>query len=113
MIASAIRIPWGENVFYGSHYYVVKEHRRLGYGTRLRDQVAREYVGDNILCVDAENGVANKNEAKFGYVKAGFNTGRFQGVAKESVDGVLQYTSGRMVKVSVIACRDVCMRLLS
>ena len=39
VIASAIRIPWGEGVYYGSYYFVAENHRKGGYGTRLRDQV--------------------------------------------------------------------------
>ena len=39
VVSFAIRIPWSENVYYGSLYYVAKAHRRRGYGTRLRDQV--------------------------------------------------------------------------
>ncbi len=39
VIASAVRLPWGAGVYYGSMYYVAKPHRGKGYGTRLRDQV--------------------------------------------------------------------------
>ena len=46
-------------------------------------QVAREHVGESILCVDAVEGrVTENNKNKFGYVQA-FVTGRFEGVAKE------------------------------
>jgi len=34
VVASAIRIPWGENIFYGSYYYVDPKCRGLGFGTR-------------------------------------------------------------------------------
>ena len=97
VVASAIRIPWGPKVFYGSYYYVHEKYRGAGYGTRLRDEVAREYVGDNILCVDAvEGAVATKNAAKFGYVY-GFKTVRFEGTAKSDYGKV--YTDGKIVKV--------------
>ncbi len=39
VVASAIRIPWGNGVYYGSYYYVAEKCRGKGYGTRLRDQV--------------------------------------------------------------------------
>ncbi len=39
VVASAIRIPWGNGVYYGSYYYVAGKCRGKGYGTRLRDQV--------------------------------------------------------------------------
>ena len=39
VVASAIRIP-GNGVYFGSYYYVAQAHRKYGYGTRLRDQVA-------------------------------------------------------------------------
>ena len=59
--------------------------------------MAREHVGDNILCVDAVQGkVTENNKTKFGYVH-GFVTGRFEGVAKEDY-GV--NFSGKIVKVS-------------
>ena len=81
VVASAIRIPWSDNVFYGSYYYVHERFRGKGYGTRLRDQVARDYVGEGILCVDAVMGkVSQTNEQKFGY-KSAFKTGRFHGAA--------------------------------
>ena len=97
VVASAIRIPWSENVFYGSLYYVDPSYRRLGYGTRLRDEVAREYVGENILCVDAVAGkVAADNQAKFGYTE-GFTTTRYEGVVK--ADNGAEYKDGKIVKV--------------
>ncbi len=44
VIASAIRIPWGDGVYYGSYYYVEERFRRGGYGTRLRDEVCMRYI---------------------------------------------------------------------
>ena len=80
VIVSGIRLPWSDNIFYGSYYYVHERFRGKGYGTRLRDQVAREYVGEGILCVDAVGKVSLSNEQKFGY-KPAFKTGRFHGAA--------------------------------
>ncbi len=66
---------------------------------RCRLQVAREHVGESILCVDAVQGkVTENNKTKFGYVQA-FTTGRFEGVAKE--DYGVNY-AGRIVSVSTI-----------
>lgn len=96
VVASAIRIPWAENVFYGSLYYVDGKYRGKGFGTRLRDQVAREYVGDNHLCIDSVTGkVARDNENKFEY-KYAFNTCRYEGIAKD--DYGIQYGS-EIIKV--------------
>ncbi len=39
VVASAIRIPWGSGIYFGSYYYVDERHRGKGYGTRLRDEV--------------------------------------------------------------------------
>ena len=98
VVASAIRIPWADNVFYGSYYFVDARFRSKGFGTRLRDQVARAYVGDSILCVDAVMGkVAQNNEQKFGY-KAAFDTGRFHGVASTDVGYSF---NGSIVEVSI------------
>ena len=97
VVASAIRIPWADNVFYGSYYYVAPQCRGKGFGTRLRDEVARTYVGTSTLCGDAVMGkVAATNEAKFGY-KPAFKTGRFHGTAK--ADYGVDY-SGTIVKVN-------------
>ena len=96
VVASAIRIPWGDNLFYGSYYYVNVKSRGLGFGTRLRDEVARAYVGDSMLCVDAMLGkVAHKNEEEFGY-KSAFKTGRFHCAARADVG--IQY-KGKIVGV--------------
>lgn len=84
VVASAIRLPWGEDILYGSYYYVDKPYRSRGFGTRLRDEVAREHVGTRTLCVDAVMGkVVDNNEQKFEY-RAAFKTGRFLGTAKAS-----------------------------
>ncbi len=98
-MSSCVRIHWGK-IVYGSYYYVSEAHRGAGYGTRLRDVVARGHVADKILVVDSVQGsVAKKNIDKFGYKYSGFNTARFKGVAKQSVDGVLKYTGGEVVQV--------------
>lgn len=92
VVSSAIRIPWADHVFYGSYYYVDPKYRGKGFGTRLRDEVARAYVGDSILCVDAVAGkVAKTNEQKFGYSTA-FTTSRFHGIAKRDVGVVYEGT---------------------
>jgi GNAT superfamily N-acetyltransferase len=84
VVASAVRLPWGDDICYGSYYYVDKPYRSRGFGTRLRDEVAREHVGTKTLCVDAVMGkVAENNQHKFGYREA-FKTGRFQCTAKSS-----------------------------
>ena len=61
--------------------------------------MAREHVGENILCVDAVDGkVTENNRTKFGYIYA-FGTGRYEAVAKE--DYGIKY-SGKIVKVRVV-----------
>ena len=100
VISSAIRIPWADNVFYGSYYYVDPKYRGKGFGTRLRDEVARSYVGESILCVDAVTGkVAQTNQQKFGYTAA-FKTGRFHGIAKSDVG--IKY-DGKIVEVCLFS----------
>jgi len=84
VVASAVRLPWGDNICFGAYYYVDTAYRSRGFGTRLRDEVAREHVGNKLLCIDAVLGkVAEDNALKFGYHSA-FKTGRFQGIAKSS-----------------------------
>ena len=58
VVASAIRIPWGNGVYFGSYYYVAEAQRKNGYGTRLRDQVhsyilqlSRTLCTKSILCL--------------------------------------------------------------
>ena len=99
VIASAIRIPWSDNTFYGSLYFVDEKFRRNGYGTRLRDQVAREYVGENILCVDAVIGKVSETNKKHGYMER-FKTARFQSIAKVDYGVEYRSTQGSIVPVS-------------
>ena len=97
-VASAIRIPWGK-VYYGSYYYVDESCRGKGFGTRLRDEVARDYVGKNICCIDAMLGsVTEKNLAKFGYI-VGYKTGHYSATAKRNV---VQH-AGEIKKVNLCA----------
>lgn len=79
LVASAIRIPWTDTVFYGSYFYVLEKHRRAGFGRRLRDDVATPYVGDKVLCIDAHDDLLEMNKRK-GYTE-GFRVRRFQGIA--------------------------------
>jgi len=103
LVASTIRIPWG-NVYYGSMYFVAEEHRGKGYGTRLRDQVAFSHVGNNILVVDAVQGKVAETNKKYGY-KDTATSGRYQGVAKETVPGV--QCSCKILPVKDVAFDDV------
>ena len=68
LVASAIRIPWTNNVCYGGFFYVVEKHRQAGFGKRLRDDVATPYVGDKILCIDAHDNLLEMNKRK-GYTE--------------------------------------------
>ena len=62
-------------------------HLFQGFGTRLRDEVAREYVGSGILCIDAVLGkVAQNNRTKFDYKDADFQTARYEGTATADID---------------------------
>ena len=97
VVASAVRLPWSDmgkeegDVFYGSYYYVAKDFRGKGFGTRLRDQLAVEHwkVGKNVLVIDAVPGkVTENNEKKFGYIFK-WVTQRYSCKAKEQVDGLL------------------------
>lgn len=83
VIASAIRIAWGKNIMYGSLYFVHADYRRKGYGTRLRDDVARAQVGSRTLCIDAVMGKVAETNRKLGY-ENGFITARFLGIARSS-----------------------------
>ena len=83
-VGSVIRIPWG-NIFFGSYYYVDEKYRGKGFGTRIRDEVARKYVGEKPCCIDAVLGtVTQRNLTKFGYI-LGPKTGHFHGIAKRKV----------------------------
>ncbi|CAD5125923.1 DgyrCDS14102 [Dimorphilus gyrociliatus] len=84
-VASAFRTAVGTGIFFGSYYYVKKEYRKRGFGTRLRDQVARDHVGNNILVVDATDDSKTANEAKFGYIKAPFQIVRLSGPSRIEV----------------------------
>lgn len=100
VVASAVRLPWGDDVCYGSYYYVDKPYRAKGFGTRLRDEVAFEHVGARKLCVDAVLGrVADTNRAKFGY-KDAFKTGRFVVKAQPSYADVSD-------RIDVVKAEDV------
>ena len=84
VVASCVRLHWGDAVFYGSYYYVHKDYRGKGFGTRLRDDVAYGHVVEagGKLCIDAVTGsVARKNVAKFGFHEA-WVTNRFSGEVK-------------------------------
>ena len=85
VVASCVRLHWGDDVFYGSYYYVKKEYRGKGFGTRMRDDVAYGHVieAGGKLCIDAvtTGSVAKKNVTKFGYHKA-WMTNRFSGEVK-------------------------------
>ena len=57
----------------------------FGYSpVQLTSQVAKDHVGDNILCIDAvfDHQVAERNRTKFGYEPT-FLTTRYTTVAKE------------------------------
>ncbi|KAI0242982.1 hypothetical protein LSAT2_009682 [Lamellibrachia satsuma] len=115
VVASAIRIPWSDRVFYGAFYYVAKTHRRRGYGTRLRDQVAREHVGDHILAIDAALGkVADDDANKFDYVPASFLTRHAQVVVRDDVTADAAAYRGSIIPVDevsfdrLIAYDDLC-----
>ena len=77
VVASAIRIPVCDGVYYGSYYYVDERYRRLGFGRRLRDEVAAAHVGTNILCIDAHEDLEEMNKRK-GYT-AGFKVVMYKG----------------------------------
>ena len=98
VVASCVRLPWGNRVYFGSYYYVHKDYRRRGFGTRLRDQVAYGHVleADGRLCIDAvEGAVAEKNVSKFGYIPA-FVTRAY---CQEAKDFGVRY-AGKIVQVS-------------
>jgi len=84
VVATAVRLPWGDNICFGAYYFVDEAYRSRGFGTRLRDEVAREHVGNKLLCIDSVLGkVADDNARKFGYHSA-FESGRFQCTARSS-----------------------------
>ena len=68
---------------------------------RLRDEVAREYVGEHILCVDSVRGkVAKDNTDKFGY-KYAYDTNRLKGIAQSSYNFLPSQDQFKIVSVSV------------
>jgi GNAT superfamily N-acetyltransferase len=103
VVASAVRLPWADDVFYGSYYYVDKPYRTRGFGTRLRDEVAFEHISGRKLCVDAVLGkVADTNRDKFGY-KDAWKTGRFICTAKQSYEPTMM----ACVPIPVVSVDDV------
>jgi GNAT superfamily N-acetyltransferase len=100
VVSSCVRIPWGNNAYYGSYYYVHKDYRGKGFGVRLRDEVAYDHVKEagGKLAIDAVMGtVAKKNAAKFHYVEA-WVTARY---CCEAKDFGVAY-NGKIVPVSAI-----------
>ncbi|ELT90021.1 hypothetical protein CAPTEDRAFT_206392 [Capitella teleta] len=80
VVASAIRIPACEGVYYGSYYYVEEKWRGKGFGRRLRDEVAAAHVGNNVLCIDAMDNLEAMNKRK-GYTTASFQVVLYKGAA--------------------------------
>ncbi len=62
VVASVMRIPVAEGIYYGSYYYVEKEFRRMGFGRRINFEVAAEYVGSNVLAIDAHDNLEEANK---------------------------------------------------
>ncbi|ELT91311.1 hypothetical protein CAPTEDRAFT_200744 [Capitella teleta] len=77
VVASVIRIPLAEDVFYGSCFYVVEKFRGSGFGRRIRDDVAAGFVGSKTLCVDAHDFLEEMNK-KRGYI-SGYNVVMYKG----------------------------------
>ncbi len=94
-------------IYYGSYYYVKEEFRSRGFGTRLRDQVARGHVGENILCIDAVAGsVAKKNAEKFDYVDA-YITRRLEFTPEGTIeDGSWGGNDYQLVSVNMITSSE-------
>ena len=99
VVASCVRLDWGNKTYYGSMYYVAEEFRGRGFGTRLRDEVAYGHVREagGIVCVDSVMGkVVENNTNKYGY-KSSWVTTRYGGVAKDnwnsSFDGTIVHVS--------------------
>ncbi|KAI0227448.1 hypothetical protein LSAT2_022098 [Lamellibrachia satsuma] len=82
VVASAIRIPVCEGIYYGSYYYVEKKYRSKGFGRRIRDDVAAAHVGKNILCIDAHSDLEEMNR-RHGYHTA-FNVTLYSGTFRPS-----------------------------
>ena len=101
VVASAIRIPVCEGVYYGSYYYVEEKYRKMGFGKRLRDDVAASHLKDNILCIDAHGDLEEMNKRK-GYT-SGFKVVLFKGRPKRN--------SYRSIGINVVKVGYVC-RLL-
>mgnify|MGYP001544937748 CR=1 FL=1 len=96
VVASAMRIPVCDGVFYGSYYYVDDKHRGKGFGKRIRDDISMKHVGDNYLVVDAHAELEEMNQRR-GFT-SGFKVVLYRGRAPKGVpldvpDG------GRMAKV--------------
>ena len=77
LVASVIRIPVADGIYYGSYYYVIEKHRKKGFGKRLRDEVAAEHVGNKVLCIDAHDDLLEMNK-RYGYTES-FRVSRFMG----------------------------------
>jgi len=66
LVASVIRIPVCEGIYYGSYYYVDERFRAKGFGRRIRDDVADVDLDKNIVCIDAHDNLEAMNR-RHGY----------------------------------------------
>ena len=104
VVASCVRLDWGNKTYYGSMYYVAEEFRGRGFGTRMRDEVAYGHVREagGILYVDAAMGkVVENNKNKYGY-KENWITTRYRGEVKTTLD-----TSGDGLIIKVMCIQVV------
>jgi len=82
VVASAVRTPVAEKIFYGSLFYVDAALRMKGYGRRVRDDVADFYLEDSVLCIDAHEELLEMNKRQ-GYTEA-FEVVHYKGVVIKS-----------------------------
>lgn len=97
MVASAIRIPMCEGIYYGSCYYTDERHRGKGFGRRIRDDVAAANVGKNILCIDAHSNLEEMNR-RHGYHTA-FNVVLYSGTYRPTGE---THSDANLVKVDEV-----------
>ena len=109
LVASVIRIPMCEGIYYGSYYYVDDRFRGKGFGRRIRDDIADVNVGKNIVCIDAHDNLEEMNR-RHGYhtaFKVVLHSGTYRATGETRSDANLVNVSASVYLVVCGICEGV------
>ena len=83
VVGSAVRVPWGDNILYGSLFYVEEKLRGSRFGKKL-GLINVEYMANTkkVACVDTVKELLEVYQA-YGMKITPLCTVRYQGVAQE------------------------------